>query len=254
MRFFKYLLISVFSIVLFSVVAFAADSPIVATVNGYGYASLDDALAVASSGDNVSVVSDTSVSSVLTVPSGVFFNVPSGVTINFDSSGLIISYGNCSLNGNFVSSTSSSWSLFNFAGGNSVITGNFYSSSGTNSIAIPSVASSDTVVSIFNGYFEGSIYGISNYLTSDNLIVYGGEFIPSIYGPYSLGSGSFIVPGESGVVISFGPLYQIGQIVSSAISWLGLFIGVVVSNKLLLIFVIIIFVGVGIGLIKRVIN
>lgn len=253
MRYLKYVIVSAFCFILFSIGAFAADSPVVATVNGYGYTSLSDALAVATSGDNVTVVSDTIISSSLNIPSGVNFNVPFGVTINFSGPGCFYNYGNASLSGSFVSSDSSSPAyLFRFLSGTSYITGRFYSSVSSVPVGIPPSADSSVLVSIYSGFFSGSVHGIKNSLNSGNLIIYGGEFVPSIDGPYTLASGSSFVPGEPGTVISWGPLYQIGQLVSSAISWLVLFLTAIVSNKLLLIWLLVIFVGLGIGLIKRI--
>lgn len=46
----------------------------------------------------------------------------------------------------------------------------------------------------------------------------------------------------------------VGDIVTNAITWIGDFVGVVTSNPLLLAFVVVAFVGLGIGLIKRLIR
>lgn len=46
----------------------------------------------------------------------------------------------------------------------------------------------------------------------------------------------------------------VGDIVSSGIEWISDFVGVVTSNPLLLAFVVVSFVGLGIGLIKRLIR
>lgn len=44
---------------------------------------------------------------------------------------------------------------------------------------------------------------------------------------------------------------SIGTIVTTAVTWVGDFVGVITSNPLLLLFVIFGFVGTGIGLLKR---
>lgn len=46
----------------------------------------------------------------------------------------------------------------------------------------------------------------------------------------------------------------VGDIVTNAITWIGDFVGVITSNPLLLAFVVVAFVGLGIGLIKRLIR
>lgn len=49
-------------------------------------------------------------------------------------------------------------------------------------------------------------------------------------------------------------LSDIGSFVTSAITWIGDFVDCIVENKLLLAFVIVAFVGLGVGLIKRIIR
>lgn len=49
-------------------------------------------------------------------------------------------------------------------------------------------------------------------------------------------------------------LGDITSVVTSAISWIGSFVGAITSNSLLLLFVIIAFVGLGVGLIGRLIH
>ena len=44
---------------------------------------------------------------------------------------------------------------------------------------------------------------------------------------------------------------DIGSIVTGAVSWVGSFVGAITSNPLILMFVIIGFVGLGVGLVKR---
>lgn len=46
-------------------------------------------------------------------------------------------------------------------------------------------------------------------------------------------------------------LSAIGSIVTAAIGWVGSFVTVVTSNPLILIFVIVAFVGLGVGLLSR---
>lgn len=47
---------------------------------------------------------------------------------------------------------------------------------------------------------------------------------------------------------------NVTSIVTEAIKWVGSFVGVITSNPLLLMFVIVGFVGLGVGLIKRIIR
>lgn len=49
-------------------------------------------------------------------------------------------------------------------------------------------------------------------------------------------------------------LNVVTQLVTSAISWIGLFADCIVSTPLLLMFVVTAFVGLGVGLIKRIIR
>lgn len=49
-------------------------------------------------------------------------------------------------------------------------------------------------------------------------------------------------------------LSDISSLVTSAISWIGSFIGAITSNPLLLLFVIVAFVGLAVGLIGRLIK
>lgn len=252
MRYIKYVVVSIFCIVLFSIFAFADSSDVVATVNGVGYSSISAAVSAAQSGDSVFVVADTSVNSQIDIPSNVSFIVPNAITIDFYDNGRFSSLGNCSLNGTFVGHNPNGSYLFAFRGGNSVVTGSFYSNDGSRTIGLTSSALPDTVVSIYGGYFSAVDSGIFNHSDNGNLIIYGGEFIPTIQGNYTLGGAAIPEINSNGVVVTWGSLYQIGQLVSSAISWLVLFVTAIVSNKLLLIWLLVIFVGLGIGLIKRI--
>lgn len=49
-------------------------------------------------------------------------------------------------------------------------------------------------------------------------------------------------------------LGHVSAFVSSAVSWVGSFVGAITSNPLLLCFVIVAFVGLGIGLLKRLVR
>lgn len=51
-----------------------------------------------------------------------------------------------------------------------------------------------------------------------------------------------------------GILSSISSVVTSAISWVGSFVGAITGNPLLLLFVVVAFVGLGVGLIKRIIS
>lgn len=49
-------------------------------------------------------------------------------------------------------------------------------------------------------------------------------------------------------------LTSVSSVVSSAVTWMGSFLSTITSNPLLLLFVIIPFVGLGVGLIRRMIR
>lgn len=49
-------------------------------------------------------------------------------------------------------------------------------------------------------------------------------------------------------------LGHVGEIVTSGVEWIGSFVGAITANPLILMFVIVAFVGLGIGLIRRLIN
>lgn len=49
-------------------------------------------------------------------------------------------------------------------------------------------------------------------------------------------------------------LESVSAIVTAAITWIGDFVGVITANPLILMFVIVAFVGLGVGLIKRLIR
>lgn len=49
-------------------------------------------------------------------------------------------------------------------------------------------------------------------------------------------------------------LGNVTSFVSSAVSWVGSFVGAIVDNPLILTFVVVAFVGMGIGLIKRLVR
>lgn len=49
-------------------------------------------------------------------------------------------------------------------------------------------------------------------------------------------------------------LGDVTTLVTSAVSWVGSFVGAITSNPLILLFVIVAFVGLGVGLIKRLVR
>lgn len=49
-------------------------------------------------------------------------------------------------------------------------------------------------------------------------------------------------------------LESVSSMVTSSVSWIGSFVGVITANPLLLMFVIVSFVGLGVGLIKRLVR
>lgn len=252
MRYLKYVIISVFTILILSCFAFAADDPVVATVNGEGYSNIADALSVATAGDRVEVVKSVTIDYNITVPADVNFYVNPGVIIS--TSNNIINNGNSTIYGNIVREESSnSGYLFANTNGNVSFFG---------SVIDTSVQGALTVINgnadIYGGTFSAQRYAVAG--NGGNVNIYNGEFtsvefpnnpVAGSYVTYPSGVNHFIEGGK--LIVSWGPLYQIGQIVTSAISWLGMFVTAIVTNKILLVFVIVIFVGCGIGLIKRII-
>lgn len=253
MRVLKYVVISVFTIILFSVVSFAVDD-VVVTVNGQGYSTISEALQNAVSGDVVNVVADTNFTTI-NVAEGVNFNVNPGVTITGTSQ--ILNYGTTKLFGSVVRSDTSESNvpmILNRTGDLYVYGSIVNSNSRGNAIT----QSADHDGNIY--FYGGSVSALNRALVGNNkagVKVYNGTFEsinypdePVITVPQLDGVNTFNDNGQ--VVYSWGPLYQIKQIVVESISWLILFVSAIVSNKLLLIFVIVIFVGVGVGLIKRI--
>lgn len=55
-------------------------------------------------------------------------------------------------------------------------------------------------------------------------------------------------PASMATIIS-----DVGSIVTAAVGWIGDYVGAITSNPLLLMFVIVAFVGLGVGLIRRLI-
>lgn len=261
-RIFRYLFFSAFFVLVFSLVAFAADdetvatvngAPVVATLNGQPYFSLESALSNSVSGDYVVLVSDASLSRRVIIPSGVHFLVPSGVTLYSDYQ--ITSEGFVDLRGSLVRTSNSPSGVFfvDIRSGTVNVYGSLISSSsfGT-ALGIYSWAD-DVLVNIFGGRFIGFENSIFNNSSSSIINVFSGVFIPSFVPSSNIvlahGS-SFVEPG----VVSWGPIYQIGQLVTSAVSWISLFCAAIVANKLLLIWLIVVFVGVSVGLIKRIVR
>lgn len=64
-----------------------------------------------------------------------------------------------------------------------------------------------------------------------------------------MGYGATLIPPASPSVLS-----SVSSIITSAIEWLSAFVLCIVSNPLLLVFVVCVFVGLGIGLVKRIIR
>ncbi len=51
-----------------------------------------------------------------------------------------------------------------------------------------------------------------------------------------------------------GLVTEVGTIVTGAVGWIGDYVGAITSNPLILMFVIVAFVGLGVGLIRRLIR
>ena len=249
-KFIKYALAVATLLIVCATLAFAADGdPVVATVNGQPYTSLSDAVSAARVGDRLIVVSDVDISSPLTIYGD--FILPAGIHIT--SSAPLNIYGqHNSFYGDIVNTSSDIANFITIMDGESHFFGNVYSSIGSRPVTILGTSSDNVRVTVYSGSFLGKYFGISNYKSAENLVVRGGFFSSTINGPYSL-NGSSIVSSNP-LVVSWGGLYELGQIVSESISWIGLFCAAILANKLLLIFIIFVLGFVGLGLIKRIIN
>lgn len=254
-KYIKYLL-AVATLLIVCATFALADEPatVVATVNGVSYFSLADALSNASSGDCVRVVSDTSFSTNLVVPVGCHFILPSGITISTASAAsCIFSYGLSDIYGRVVRSGSSGNPGFFIINGGVT---NFYGSlisSGSFGDAFYFGPDSDGILNIYGGFISGYRRSLSVLSPNSRIYAYGGTFSPMFSSSDNvvLANGSRIVDGNS---VSWGGLYEITQIVLSAVSWISLFCAAIVANKLLLIFILFFFGFVAIGCIKRIIN
>lgn len=63
-----------------------------------------------------------------------------------------------------------------------------------------------------------------------------------------------IITGEAASYTIATMLSDIGSMVTSAVSWIGSFVGAITDNKLLLGFVLVALIGTGVGLINRLIR
>lgn len=251
-KFIKYALAVATLLFACATLAFAADGDsVVATVNGQPYSSLTDALSASRAGDTVVVVANTSFSSRLDIPTGVNFVLPASVTISTEN-GSIYNRGNSQIYGTLLrTGSNASYGLFLLLDGSSSIYGKLVSSELTGAaVNTVNTTSPDAKLIIYGGRFLGFSQSVR---ASYGLIgIMGGYFDP----PPTLSSHVMLLNGAtlSGNAVSWGGMYELGQIVSESISWIGLFCAAIVANKLLLIFIIFVFGFVGLGLIKRMIN
>ena len=133
------------------------------TYNGI-YSTMQAALSAASSGQNVGVNNAQTVSSSLTVPSGVALSLNSGVAVTFSSGTRISVYGSLSANGNTFQGNGSagSWNSLSFYSGSS---GSIQSS--TIRDAVCGIYTSGANVTLSNSTItNNSSYGISSISSS----------------------------------------------------------------------------------------
>jgi len=262
-KYLKYLLAVATLLIACATFAFAADGDtVVATVNGQPFYSLEDAFLSASAGSQIRLVSSTTVSTSLSLPANVSFVVPSGLDLVF-SSGPFNVYGNLTSFGRIITTDDYSLAGFvRFFSGQSFMYGDLIANTGLSdqSVGVILPAGSSANLKIYNGNFYGFFHALQNNSTDAQVMIYGGTFSSSNNSPvyplqnFVFGSGVSFFPVNSSYVASWGPLYQIGQIVFSAITWINLLCLAIVSNKLLLFFMIFVLGFVALGLIKRVIN
>lgn len=246
----KYALMVAALILACATIALAADGdPVVATVNGQPFSSLSEAVSNASIGDRIFLVSDTTVEQTLNIYGNL--QIPSGVRLT--STSPINLYGlQNTFSGDVICNSSSSSNFISIYNGVTNIYGNIYSSPGSRAVTIREDAPDSVRVNVFGGSFTGNLFALRNNKAADNLLILGGTFQPSVSGPYRLNGASVV--SESPLIVSWGGMYELGQIVSESISWIGLFCAAIVANKLLLVFLIFVLGFVAIGLIKRLIN
>lgn len=242
---------------IFTINAFA-DEPL-ASVNGGSPVSLTSAIAESSVGDTVRVVSGGQLSAPLTFPSGVTVVVPYGVSIasssRFAVSGDLVNYGSLIYNG----TVNNSGGFVTVGNGNFSNYGKVLASDYGR--AVVAYNSSSSGLAFFGGSeVHGNTYAVQWPADIDNLTIRSGIFVSNTRFPVTpegallnLPNGvSYDVEGNS-INVSWGPLRYVTQFVTEAIAWIGLLIGAVVTNKLLLCFFLFVFVGLGVGLIRRLI-
>lgn len=258
-KFLKYVLMVAALILACATIALAADGdPVVAIVNGQPFSSLEEAFSASSPGSTIALVSDTTISSTLNVPYGATFNIPSGVSLHLDNVGVVLKDANMNVYGNVISARTGQYGAITVQNNCELnVYGGIISSSTSETGIYCSTTLPNGVVNIYSGRIQGFLHSINVPSSwSGSVNVYGGEFFPQLdnFRQIHLMNGAYIVPGSGNTAVSWGGLFEIGQIVSEAISWIGLFCAAIVANKLLLIFIIFVFGFVGLGLIKRIFN
>lgn len=250
----KYVLASAALLVVCAGFALADSDDVVCTLNGQPYTDVKAAANAAQPGDYLNIFGDSSFTGGLRFTSGVNVYVAPSATLT-TASGYVVSEANVNWYGTLLR-TNASGSATTYGVGVESGVFNFFGkvisnpTSGTGLQTLNS-GSANGLINVYGGQVIGSSASVR--AATGQINVYGGSFTP-MFEPsstISLANGAQIVESNN---VSWGGLYEIGRIVSSACQWIALFCAVVVTNKLLLIFIIVVFSALGIGLIKRVVR
>lgn len=248
------IIISMFIVVLYMscfIPAHAANTEFPYVTDGVGYAKLSDALSASSSGI-VTMVHTASESGRINIPVNKRLIISNGVTL-YHSTDHINVYGDLILYGNIVDTSS----IRIYSG-----TTNLYGTVSNDNVSAFNVTGKSNV------YFNGVVISAANYavaVASDGigstLVVNGGTFYStsqeSPLNPidaFTFEDGSQVTI-ENGLVVSVANnsvLHSVTQMVTASTSWIGIFMGAVISQALLTLICSVAFIGIGIGLIKRI--
>lgn len=258
MKYLKYVLAVATLLLACATFALADESATVVTVNGQSFSSLEDAFSASSPGSQIVLTSNITVSSSLSIPNGTTFNIPSGISLDLDGVGIVLNNANMNVYGDVISTRTGQFGAIAVQN-NAILNvyGGIISSSASDTGIFCASTGTDCIVNVYSGRIQGfvrSIYVTSTWIGSIN--IFGGEFLPKLdlYPQVNLMNGSTFVPGTDNSIVSWGGLYQISSIVTSALTWISLFCAAIFANKLLLFFVLFVLGFVAIGCIKRIIN
>lgn len=263
----KFVFLFVFSLVFVFLCfgAFAADDDIIGSLNGVPISTLEGVSLTA--GDVLHISSQTgyTFTSSFSVPSGALLVVDEGALF---SPNYISVSGKLVNNGRIISNQS-----FN-PGADGMIRLNDSAVFEHNGRLTSATRADSTAVRINSSdvsawFWGGEVYG---YRSALNIAASGGNSNINIYDTSFRNNDSrsadyIILPSSSALQLGFGqtatlqghtlvvsasPTVAVSSLVQSAIEWITVLCAAIIANKLLLIWILVVFVGLGIGLLKRV--